>query len=204
MTAPADNAPGRALADYEVLVGVCGGIAAYKAAALVSALVQRGAGVSVAMTEAAQKFVGPLTFEALTARRVFASVWEAPDYSDQQHIRLTERADLYIIAPATANTIGKIACGLADDLVSALAMTAASPVLLAPAMNTYMWNSPIVQRNVKTLREAGYHEIGPDEGWLACRTVGAGRMAEPAAILEAATALLMASPPKKHGRSSDR
>ncbi len=197
MAGDASTATPTPLTDCEVLVGVCGGIAAYKTASLVSALVQRGAGVTVAMTEAAQRFVGPLTFEALTARQVFTSVWDAPDYSDQQHIRLTEAADLFIVAPATANTIGRMACGLADDLVSTLALTARCPILLAPAMNTQMWQNAIVQRNMKTLREAGYHEIGPEGGWLACRTIGAGRMAEPASILDAATALLLKETPRK-------
>jgi phosphopantothenoylcysteine decarboxylase/phosphopantothenate--cysteine ligase len=181
---------------YEVVVGVCGGIAAYKTAALVSALVQRGAGVSIAMTAAATKFVGPLTFEALTARQVFTSPWESTAYFDPQHIRLTEGADLMVIAPATANIIGKVAHGLADDLVSTMVMSAACPVLLAPAMNTRMWENPIVQQNVKSLASRGYLLVQPGEGWLACRTIGAGRMAEPDEILSRMIELLKAKPPK--------
>lgn len=187
---------GRELAGYEVVVAVCGGIAAYKSAMLVSGLVQRGAGVSVAMTDAAQKFITPLTFQSLTARQVFTSTWDAANYHDPQHLRLTEAADLFVVAPATANIVGKIACGIADDLVSTMVMSTDCPVLLAPAMNTRMWENPIVQRNMKTLREAGYHEVPPGEGWLACRTIGAGRMAEPGQIIEHVERLLAAKPPK--------
>lgn len=168
----------------EVLVGVCGGIAAYKVCDLVSKLVQRGAGVTVVMTPEAKKFVGDVTFEALSGRKVLSDPWNLADSSDPQHISLTERADLYVIAPATANTLAKIAHGLCDDLVSLLANASACPVVIAPAMNNRMWANPITQKNVSTLREAGYSFIDPTDGWLACRNVGPGRMAEPAAILE--------------------
>ena len=176
--------------DSEILVAVCGGISAYKTAALVSGLVQRGAGVTVAMTAAAMRFITPLTFESLTARRVFTGLWDAADYHDPQHVRLTEAADLLIVAPATANTIGKMACGIADDLVSTMLMTADCPILLAPAMNTRMWNNPAVRRNLDLLKERGCIEVPPEEGWLACRTIGVGRMAEPETILERAKAVL--------------
>lgn len=191
-----NSGPTADLAGYEVVVGVCGGIAAYKTASLVSALVQRGAGVTVAMTAAAQRFVGPLTFESLTARQVFTSPWESTAYFDPQHIRLTEGADVMVIAPATANIIGKIAHGLADDLVSTMVMSAACPVLFAPAMNTRMWENPIVQDNVKSLASRGYLMVQPGEGWLACRTIGAGRMAEPDEILARTIELLKGKPPK--------
>lgn len=184
------------LAGHEVLVAVCGGIAAYKVCPVVSALVQRGAGVTVAMTEAATRFVGPTTFQSLTARQVFTSLWTAETYYDPQHIKLTEAADLFLIAPATADIIGKIACGIADDLISTLVMTADCPVVLAPAMNTRMWQNPIVQANVTRLRGTGYPIIEPVSGWLACRTVGPGRMAEPEAILEEVVDRLRAKPPK--------
>lgn len=180
---------------YEVLVAVCGGIAAYKVATLVSSLVQRGAGVSVAMTKAARKFITPLTFEALTARPVFTNVWQTADV--QQHLSLTEVADLFILAPATANILGKLANGIADDLVSNLGLSAASPLLLAPAMNTRMWEHPAVQANLRLLVERGAKTIGPNEGWLACRAVGKGRMAEPDEILAQAVSLLQKSPPKR-------
>ena len=131
MTRPPQPDPTE-LAGYEVVVGICGGIAAYKVATLVSSLVQRGAGVTVAMTDAAQKFITPLTFQSLTARQVFTDLWQSENYYDPQHLNLTEKADAFVIAPATANMIGKIARGLADDLLSTMVMSAACPVLLAP------------------------------------------------------------------------
>jgi len=182
----ADPAPRRDLADREIVVAVCGGIAAYKVASVVSALVQRGAGVTVAMTEAAQRFVTPLTFEALTGRRVFTSLWDVADDYDPQHLRLTGRADLFVIAPATANILAKFAHGLADDLVSTMVLAAACPILLAPAMNSRMWENPIVRGNIASLRRAGYRLVGPGSGWMACRTVGVGRMSEPDEIVAAA------------------
>lgn len=189
------------VAGYEVVVGVCGGIAAYKVASLVSALVQRGAGVTVAMTQAAQKFITPLTFQSLTARQVFTDLWHSENYFDPQHLNLTEDADLFIIAPATANTIGRIAGGLADDLVSTMVMSAACPVLLAPAMNTRMWQNPLVQANVQKLTSLGYQLVAPGEGWLACRTIGAGRMAEPQDILNESLSILKKSPPKARDKN---
>lgn len=185
-----------ALDGCEVIVGVAGGIAAYKVCHVVSGLVQRGAGVTVAMTRSARRFVGPLTFQALTGRRVLTSLWNADHDDDAQHIRLTCRADLFLIAPATANLIGKVAAGIADDLLTTLVLSADSPVLLAPSMNTRMYENPIVQRNLTTLRDVGYALIGPEAGWLACRTIGPGRMAEPAQILDAVTAQLALAPPK--------
>lgn len=171
------------LTGREILVCVCGGIAAYKVAYVVSGLVQRGAGVTVAMTAAATRFVGPLTFQALSGRGVLTSLWDSPEPTDAQHIRTTDRAQLIVVAPATANMIGKIAGGLADDLVSTLVMSAACPVLLVPAMNARMWTNPLVAGNVERLRGAGYRFLGPGEGWQACRTMGPGRMAEPEEIL---------------------
>ncbi len=191
---PSPNGAGD-LAGREVVVAVCGGISAYKTAAMVSALVQRGAGVTVAMTAAGQRFVTPLTFETLTARRVFTSLWDAGDHYDPQHLNLTQSADLLVVAPATANTIGKVAHGLADDLVSTMLMSAACPVLLAPAMNTGMWENPILQENLQTLVARGLQVVAPGEGWLACRRVGAGRMAEPTDIIETIVAILKKAPP---------
>lgn len=186
MPNPPSDPPGLPsdLSGYEVLICVCGGIAAYKVCAVVSELAQRGAGVTVAMTAAATRFVQPLTFQALSARPVLHSTWDAPDASDVQHIRCTEKADLLIVAPATANILSKIAAGIADDPVSTLVLSAASPVLLVPAMNNRMWENPIVQRNVTALREFGYAILGPASGWLACRSVGPGRMVEPREILD--------------------
>jgi phosphopantothenoylcysteine decarboxylase/phosphopantothenate--cysteine ligase len=182
----ADSSPAaQPLQGREIVVGICGGIACYKVADLVSKLVQAGAGVTVAMTADAQKFVTPLTFQALTGRPVHTNIWATEDSGDVQHIKLTEKADLMLVAPATATTIARIAAGLCDDLVALLVAAAACPVMLAPSMNDRMWTNPIAQRNVRTLTEAGYTLIGPDAGWLACRNVGAGRMSEPAAIFEA-------------------
>jgi phosphopantothenoylcysteine synthetase/decarboxylase len=167
----------------ELIVGVCGGIAAYKVADLVSKLVQSGAGVTVAMTAEAQKFVAPLTFQALSGRPVRTGIFDLTDSSDPQHISLTERANLMLIAPATNHTIAKIAAGLTDDLVSLMVCAAACPVVFAPAMNHRMWDNPIARQNVAKLESLGYRFIGPEPGWLACRNVGVGRMTEPEAIV---------------------
>jgi phosphopantothenoylcysteine decarboxylase/phosphopantothenate--cysteine ligase len=184
------DTPGQTdLAGYEVLVGVCGGVAAYKVCAVVSSLVQRGASVTVAMTRSARRFVGPVTFQALTGRRVLTSLWHGRDVADVQHITLTDAADLMLIAPATANIIGKMASGIADDLVSTLVIGAASPVAL--------WGNPIVQRNVAALSEQGYKFIGPGEGWLACGRVGPGRMAEAEEIVSVVLPMLEANPAKR-------
>lgn len=184
------------LAGYEVVVGVCGGIAAYKVGHVVSRLVQRGAGVTTAMTEAATRFVGPLTFKSLTGRPVLVDLWTTPNAGDSQHIRVTERADLFVIAPATANMIGKIAAGIADDVVSTLVLSVDSPLVLAPSMNERMWSNQVVQGNVSRVREFGVHIVEPVAGWLACGTVGQGRMAEPDDIVSAAIRLLQANLPK--------
>lgn len=179
------------LSGREVVVAVCGGIAAYKVCHVVSRLVQRGAGVTVAMTAAATKFVGPLTFEALSGRRVLLSLWEAPEPNDSQHIRLTDRADAILVAPATANVIAKLAAGLADDVVTTLVLAADSPVVLAPSMNERMWNHPATQANLARLRQFGTHIIDPATGWLACRTTGQGRLPEPEEIVETVVKLMM-------------
>jgi phosphopantothenoylcysteine decarboxylase/phosphopantothenate--cysteine ligase len=168
----------------EIVVAVCGGIAAYKVADVVSKLVQTGAGVTVVMTDAAQKFIAPLTFEALSGRKVHTSAWELVDSGDTQHIKLTERADLLLVAPATANMIAKVAHGFCDDLVSLMISASACPVVFAPSMNDRMWGNPIVKENVAKLQQLGYRFIGPDAGWLACRNVGEGRMSDPQRIID--------------------
>ncbi|MGE0606101.1 MAG: flavoprotein [Pirellulales bacterium] len=169
----------------EVLVGVTGGIAAYKTAALVSQLVQAGCGVTVVMTAAAEKFVGPATFAALTGRPVAKRSFDDPAYPLGAHIMLAERAELLCVAPATADFLAKAAHGLADDLLSTLFLAFGGPVLLAPAMNCQMWDKPAVQRNVTQLRADGLEFVDPEEGWLSCRQRGAGRMAAPETILSA-------------------
>ena len=195
------NEVDRPLARYEVLLCATGGIACYKAAELTSLLVQAGAGVSVAMTEAAQRFVAPLTFQTLSRREVYTSLWTSDHHWNVRHIALTELADLLIVAPATADVIAKIAVGLADDLVSALALSAnqACPILLAPAMNSRMWQAPPVQENVHKLNSRGVVITGPEEGYLACGTIGPGRMSEPDVIYQAAADRLLKAPPKKSG-----
>lgn len=168
----------------EILIGVTGGIAAYKVADLTSKLVQAGAGVSVMMTEAAERFVGPTTFEALTSRPVHRKLFAPQEHFQGEHIGLPRRAEVLVIAPATADMLGKLAHGFADDLISTAALVATCPILVAPAMNCEMWAKAAVQRNVATLRADGLHIIEPGSGWLSCGQVGAGRMAEAAEILE--------------------
>jgi len=182
-----------------VVVCVCGGIAAYKTAALVSKLVQEGCGVAVAMTRNACRFVGPTTFRALTGRPVLTSLWSGAA-SSMPHLEPGEGVDLIIVAPATANIIGKLAAGIADDLVSTLLLAADAPVLLAPAMNVRMWQHPAVQRNLAFLREQGLLLVGPEEGPLACGVIGPGRMSEPEAIFSAARQQLLSAPPRSAGR----
>jgi phosphopantothenoylcysteine decarboxylase/phosphopantothenate--cysteine ligase len=186
------------LEGYEVLLCVTGGIACYKAADLASKLTQAGAAVNVAMTEAATRFVAPLTFQSLTRRQVFTSMWQSTEDFRAHHVSLTESADLMIIAPATADIIAKLAAGLADELVSTLALSAtgACPLLVAPAMNDRMWSAPATRANVERLKSWGVRFVGPGEGYLACGTMGAGRMAEPAEILDEGGKTLLQHPPK--------
>jgi phosphopantothenoylcysteine decarboxylase/phosphopantothenate--cysteine ligase len=174
----------------ELIVGVSGGVAAYKTAALVSRLVQAGAGVTVVMTAAAREFVGPATFAALTGRPVLEHSFDDRSHPLGAHIDLAERAELLCVAPATANVLAKAAAGLADDLLSTLLLSFSGPLLFAPAMNCEMWEKPSVQRNVAQLKQDGIHFVGPDEGWLSCRKRGVGRMSQPEAIYAAIVALL--------------
>jgi phosphopantothenoylcysteine decarboxylase/phosphopantothenate--cysteine ligase len=174
----------------ELVVGCSGGIAAYKTAALVSQLVQAGAGVSVVMTAAARQFIGPATFAALTGRAVLENVFDESHHPLGAHIDLADRAELFCIAPATANVLAKAAGGLADDLLSTLLLSFNGPILMAPAMNCEMWEKPSVQRNVAQLRRDGIHFVDPEEGWLSCRRRGIGRMAAPEKIFAAIGELL--------------
>jgi phosphopantothenoylcysteine decarboxylase/phosphopantothenate--cysteine ligase len=173
----------------EILIGVTGGIAVYKTAALVSQLVQAGAGVSVAMTKSATRFVGKTTFAALTGRAVALDMFEekAPLGS---HITLAEDAELLCVAPATANFLAKAAHGFGDDLLSTVFLSFEGPVLLAPAMKSDMWEKPAVQRNVEQLLNDGVHMVGPEEGWLSCRKQGVGRMASPESVFSEIQKLL--------------
>jgi phosphopantothenoylcysteine decarboxylase/phosphopantothenate--cysteine ligase len=173
----------------EIVVGVSGGVAAFKTAALVSQLVQRNVGVTVVMTAAAHKFIAPATFAALTGRAVATELFDER-YPLGAHIELAERARLLCVAPATADFLAKAATGAADDLLSTLYLAFSGPVLLAPAMNSAMWAHPAVQRNVQQLAADGVELIGPEEGWLSCRQTGAGRMSSPEILLAAIEASL--------------
>ncbi len=168
----------------EIVVGVSGGVACYKSAAVVSTLVQQDARVTVVMTTAARHFVGTATFAALTGRLVATEVFD-PAYPLGAHIELAERADLLCVAPATANFLAKAAHGLADDLLSTLYLSFTKPVLIMPAMNCEMWEKPSVQRNIGQLRGENVVVVGPEEGWLSCRRRGMGRMASPEQIVAA-------------------
>jgi phosphopantothenoylcysteine decarboxylase/phosphopantothenate--cysteine ligase len=176
-----------ALNGKRILVGVTGGIATYKTCTLVSRLAQAGAIVTVTMTEAATKFVAPLTFQALSARPVYTSAWDHIESQDPQHIALAKGLDLAIVAPCTMDCLAKLASGMTDDIVcltlSAVDRTK-TPVLLCPSMNEVMWNQPSTVRNVQTLKSDGFQIIEPASGWQACRAVGPGRMPEPEALLE--------------------
>jgi len=178
-----------AFTSKRVLVGVTGGIAAYKACTLVSRLAQAGVEVTVAMTAGAARFVTPLTFEALSARRVYTSPWEeAGGGGDPQHIALARGLHAAIVAPCTMDCLARLAMGRADDAVTLMLASidrARTPVLLAPAMNAAMWSQPATQRNLAVLRADGFVLVGPNEGWQACRTMGPGRMSEPEELLEA-------------------
>lgn len=181
------------LKGWSILVGVTGGIAAYKTAALVSRLAQSGASVTVAMTESAAKFVTPLTFQALSGRPVYTSPWDHIESSDPQHISLARSCSLAIVAPCTMDCMAKLATGRCDDIVT-LILSAIdrkkTPVLLAPAMNAVMWEQPANQRNHATLKDDGFAFVGPAEGWQACRTSGPGRMSEPEELFAAIVATI--------------
>ncbi len=167
----------------KVLLGVCGGIAAYKAAALASALVQRGDSVRVVMTAEASEFVGPLTFAALTGEAVHSSLWDAPETIP--HIRLVREADVLAIVPATANVLAKLAHGIADDLLTNAALAARIPIVVAPAMNAAMYEHPATRANLAALRAFGYGIVEPGSGYLAEGEIGPGRLAEQDSILAA-------------------
>ena len=173
-----------------IVVGVTGGIAAYKACELVSRLSKQQARVEVVMTEAATSFVNPETFQALSRNPVITSLFQSFKYWEIEHISLAQKTDAVIIAPATANIIGKIANGIADDFLSTMVMASTVPVVLAPAMNTQMYENPIVQGNLELLKSYGYHFVDPCEGLLACGDTGKGKMAEPAQLEEYLVSLL--------------
>lgn len=171
------------LAGKKIVLGVTGGIAAYKSAEIVSRLRHLGAEVHVIMTENAAKFVAPLTFQTLSANPVVTDTFATPETWNVEHVALAKLADIFVIAPATANILAKMACGIADDMLSTTVLATKAPVLAAPAMNTGMWTAPATAQNVETLRNRGLHIIGPGSGMLACGDEGAGRMSEPEEIV---------------------
>ena len=172
------------LKDKTVVLGITGGIAAYKAAELTRLLIKAGADVHVIMTKGAAEFITPLTLQTLSKNPVHTDLFSLTQEAEVGHISLADRADIFVIAPATANLIGKISHGIADDLLSTTTMATKAPVLLAPAMNCNMYENPIVQENMSKLRGHGYHFIDSETGELACGYEGKGRMAEPSDILE--------------------
>jgi phosphopantothenoylcysteine decarboxylase / phosphopantothenate---cysteine ligase len=168
----------------KVLLAVTGGIAAYKAATVASKLYQSGYEVKVILTESAQKFITPLTFQTLTRQAVFTDTFEEKDPSVVSHIEIADWADLVLIAPATANAIGKLANGIADDMLTTTLLATKADVLIAPAMNVNMFNHPAVKKNMETLASYGWRFIEPNEGLLACGWIGKGRLAEPEELLD--------------------
>ena len=181
------------LTGKRILLGVSGGIAAYKSVFLLRLLQNAGAEVRVVMTPAAQKFVQPLTFEALSHHRVYTDLFPADGDPDVIHVHLGKWADLIIVAPATANCMGKLAHGLADDLLTCALLAAEAPVLLAPAMETQMWERGAVRQNVEFLKKDGYRTVGPGAGSLASGAEGMGRMAEPHEIVDEASRMMGAT-----------
>ena len=180
------------LTGREIVLGVTGGIAAYKSAQLVSRLRHSGANVHVIMTRNATEFVSPLTFQTLSANQVVTDTFQAPEYWNVEHVALAKLAEVFVIAPATANIMAKMAAGIADDMLSTTVLATKAPVLLAPAMNTGMWTAAATQENLRKLQARGIHFTGPDSGVLACGDEGAGRMSEPDTIYEAICSILNA------------
>lgn len=176
-----------------ILVGVCGGIAAYKMATVVSRLVQRGDRVTVAMTQAATGFIGSPTLAALSGRPVLEDPWTVIDAPASQHVALAREADAMLIAPCTMQTLARLALGFADNAVTLLAGAidrSRTPVLIAPSMNDVMLAQPAVQRNITQLERDGFHVLAPDDGWQACRSEGAGRLPEPETLIKSIDAAI--------------
>ena len=180
----------RHLSHKEVVLGVTGSIAAYKACEVASRLVELGARVTPVMTASARQLLGPASLEALTGRRVITEMFEALQNPEVEHIAVATRADLFLIAPATANVLAKAAHGIADDWLSTTLLATRAPILFAPAMNTDMYTHPATQANIGTLQARGCHFVGPASGRLACGSIGVGRMIDPQTLLEAAVPLL--------------
>ena len=173
-----------------IALGVSGGIGAYKAVEIARGLQKQGHDVVAIMTRSARRFVGPLTFEAITRREVITDQWKPGANADIEHISIASSIDLLVVAPATANTIGKFANGIADDFLSSLYLATTAQVLMAPAMNTNMFSHPAVVKNLETLTARGVKFVEPGEGYLACGWIGKGRLAEPAEVVDAVTTML--------------
>ena len=178
------------LKNKTVVIGVSGGIAVYKACDIVSRLKKLNANVHVIMTNNATEFVTPLTFQSLSQNYVVNDMFEEPKTWDVEHISLAKKADVFLIAPATANVIGKIANGICDDMLTTTVMATTGKVLIAPAMNTNMYRNPILQRNITILKELGYNFVNPESGRLACGDVGEGKLAQPEVIVNEVVNLL--------------
>jgi len=172
------------LSNKNIVIGVLGGIAVYKALDVISRLKKLGASINVIMTKSAAEFVSPLSFQSLSQNYVVTDMFAEPKTWDVEHISLAQKADLFVIVPATANIIGKIVNGIADDMLSTTVMATKAPVLIAPAMNTNMYTNPIVQKNIGILKELGYRFINPASGRLACGDYGVGKLAAPEDIVE--------------------
>ncbi|MBQ6285482.1 MAG: bifunctional phosphopantothenoylcysteine decarboxylase/phosphopantothenate--cysteine ligase CoaBC [Bacilli bacterium] len=172
------------LKDLNIVIGITGGIAAYKACGILSYLKSEGANVDVIMTKNACEFITPLTLETLSGNKVITDMFERPDYTSVKHISLARKADLFLIVPATANIIGKVANGIADDMLSTTIMATKAPVIFAPAMNNGMYENPIVQNNLEKLRSYGYKIIEPVIGHLACGCEAKGKLASNETIIE--------------------
>ncbi|MEO0452813.1 MAG: flavoprotein [Verrucomicrobiota bacterium] len=178
---------------YQVVIGVTGSIAAYKAAEVTSALVKANCLVDVILTEGGQQFIQPLTFSGLTHRHVVTSLWDENEAGIPSHIELADRADLILVAPATANQLSLMRVGGAPDALNSVLLATKAPILVAPAMNGKMWEHPATQENVEILKSRGVHFIGPDQGLLACGYEGLGKMWPAEQVAETALALLAES-----------
>ena len=170
--------------NMNIVIGITGGIAAYKACGVISYLKSEGANVDVIMTKNACEFISPLTIETLAKSKVITDMFKRPDYIEVEHISLATKADLFLIIPATANIIGKVACGIADDMLSTTIMATKAPVIFVPAMNTNMYENKIVQDNIKKLESYGYKFIEPDVGKLACGVIDKGKMPKTKKIID--------------------
>ncbi len=179
-----------ALQNRNILLVISGGISAYKSLELIRLVRKAGADVTCIITDGGQKFITPMSAAALSENPVYTDLWSLKDESEMGHIRLSRENDLIVVAPASANTIAKMAHGLADDLASTVLLASDKPVLIAPAMNPQMWKHPAVRDNIALLKKRGVRQVGPNNGDTACGEDGVGRMAEPEEILDAAAGLL--------------